>query len=87
MALEGLRIEPLGEEVSSVIFSWDMDHLYCPIATKLAHLEHLTLHVARVLPGGGAVAEVICTCVIGTDLDRPVLNPFPAPGIPHGGST
>ena len=52
---------------------------------RAAHLEHLTLHVARVLPGGGAVAEVICTCVIGTDLDRPVLNPFPAPGIPHGG--
>lgn len=70
MFLERLAAEDLGEDVSCVLVRCNVFHLDHAGAAKLAHLEHISIDVARMLSGCKAMAQVVCPFVVGFDTYR-----------------
>ena len=69
MSFEGLTRQNLGEQIRRVGLARNMADHHLASAAKLAHLEELTIHVARVLRGSEPMAEVVCGLAVGARLD------------------
>ena len=80
--LERLPAQNLREQVGGIRVARDVAHDHLARTTQLAHLEHLTVDVTRVLRGGEAVAEVIRRLAIGADFDS--IRSIMAEEVDHG---
>ena len=77
VTLEELPREDLGEDIRRVDLGRNMRDRHDAGAAHLAHLEELTIDVARVLSRGEAMAKVVSALVVGADVDGPVATIYP----------
>ena len=68
--LEELAAEDFGKEISRVRLARNVANANHSSTAELPHLEHLTIHVARVLCRREPVAKVISSLAVRMNVDR-----------------
>ena len=66
---ESNRVQWFGKDIRLILLAWDENDVGYPSALQLAHLESLAHHMAGIWARALAVAEVVCTLRVRSNLD------------------